>query len=90
MNELAPGLTNQPGTGPVSAAQAIVSFSHSGRSPNATEAFLRLRPGDQSMLTEYHKLYGTWLCLSRSRTSAHDGSRVRHERCLATGQGQSV
>jgi transposase len=29
--ELAPGLTSRPGIGPVSAAQAIVSFSHPGR-----------------------------------------------------------
>lgn len=31
---LAPGLTARPGIGPVSAAQAIVSFSHSGRCRN--------------------------------------------------------
>ena len=31
MDELAPGLTDRPGIGPVSAAQAIVSFSHPGR-----------------------------------------------------------
>jgi transposase len=31
VDELAPGLTNQRGIGPVSAAQAIVSFSHPGR-----------------------------------------------------------
>ncbi|MGH3501630.1 MAG: IS110 family transposase, partial [Nocardioidaceae bacterium] len=30
-DDLAPGLTSQPGIGPVSAAQAIVSFSHPGR-----------------------------------------------------------
>ena len=29
--DLVPGLLNQPGIGPVSAAQAIVSFSHAGR-----------------------------------------------------------
>jgi transposase len=29
--ELAPGLTSRPGIGPVTAAQAIVSFSHAGR-----------------------------------------------------------
>jgi hypothetical protein len=28
VDDLAPGLTNQRGIGPVSAAQAIVSFSH--------------------------------------------------------------
>ncbi len=32
--DLAPGLTAQPGIGPVSAAQAIVSFSHPGRCRN--------------------------------------------------------
>jgi transposase len=31
VDELAPGLTTQRGIGPVSAAQAIVSFSHPGR-----------------------------------------------------------
>ena len=31
VNDLVPGLTIQPGIGPVSAAQAIVSFSHAGR-----------------------------------------------------------
>jgi len=34
VDELAPGLTEQPGIGPVSAAQTIVSFSHSGRCRN--------------------------------------------------------
>ncbi|HSL08393.1 MAG TPA: IS110 family transposase [Pseudonocardiaceae bacterium] len=34
VDELAPGLTDQPGIGPVSAAQAIVSFSHPGRCRN--------------------------------------------------------
>jgi transposase len=31
VSDLAPGLTRRPGIGPVSAAQAIVSFSHPGR-----------------------------------------------------------
>lgn len=31
VNDLVPGLTERPGIGPVSAAQAIVSFSHPGR-----------------------------------------------------------
>jgi transposase len=31
VNDLVPGLTTLPGIGPVSAAQAIVSFSHAGR-----------------------------------------------------------
>ena len=31
ISDLAPGLTSRPGIGPVSAAQAIVSFSHPGR-----------------------------------------------------------
>jgi transposase len=34
VDELAPGLTSQRGIGPVSAAQAIVSFSHPGRCRN--------------------------------------------------------
>jgi transposase len=34
VNDLAPGLTDRPGIGPVSAAQAIVSFSHAGRCRN--------------------------------------------------------
>ncbi|MGH3837978.1 MAG: IS110 family transposase [Pseudonocardiaceae bacterium] len=31
VNDLAPGLTDRPGIGPVSAAQVIISFSHPGR-----------------------------------------------------------
>jgi transposase len=34
VDDLAPGLTDRPGVGPVSAAQAIVSFSHPGRCRN--------------------------------------------------------
>src|SRR5690349_14244920 len=34
VNDLAPGLIERPGLGPVSAAQAIVSFSHPGRCRN--------------------------------------------------------
>jgi transposase len=34
VDDLAPGLTDRRGVGPVSAAQAIVSFSHSGRCRN--------------------------------------------------------
>ena len=34
VNDLVPGLIERPGIGPVSAAQAIVSFSHSGRCRN--------------------------------------------------------
>jgi transposase len=41
VNELAPGLTSRPGIGPVSAAQAIVSFSHPGRCRHEA-AFARL------------------------------------------------
>jgi transposase len=41
VNELAPGLTSRPGIGPVSAAQAIVSFSHAGRCRHEA-AFARL------------------------------------------------
>ena len=41
VTDLVPGLTSQPGIGPVSAAQAIVSFSHPGRCRNDA-AFARL------------------------------------------------
>ena len=41
IDDLAPGLTDQPGIGPVSAAQAIVSFSHPGRCRNDA-AFAKL------------------------------------------------
>jgi transposase len=34
VNDLAPGLTDRPGIGPVSAAQAVVTFSHPGRCRN--------------------------------------------------------
>lgn len=40
-NDLVPGLTTRPGIGPVSAAQAIVSFSHPGRCRNDA-AFAKL------------------------------------------------
>ena len=41
VNDLVPGLTTRPGLGPVSAAQAIVSFSHPGRCRNDA-AFAKL------------------------------------------------
>lgn len=41
VSDLAPGLTSRPGIGPVSAAQAIVSFSHPGRCRHDA-AFARL------------------------------------------------
>jgi transposase len=41
VNDLVPGLTTRPGIGPVSAAQAIVSFSHPGRCRNDA-AFAKL------------------------------------------------
>jgi transposase len=41
VSDLAPGLTSRPGIGPVSAAQAIVSFSHAGRCRHDA-AFARL------------------------------------------------
>jgi transposase len=34
VNDLAPGLTSQPGVGPISGAQVVVSFSHPGRCRN--------------------------------------------------------
>ena len=41
VDQLAPGLTQRPGIGPVSAAQAIASFSHRGRCRNEA-AYARL------------------------------------------------
>jgi transposase len=41
VHDLVPGLTERPGIGPVSAAQAIVSFSHPGRCRNDA-AFAKL------------------------------------------------
>jgi transposase len=41
VSDLAPGLTSRPGIGPVTAAQAIVSFSHAGRCRHDA-AFARL------------------------------------------------
>ena len=41
VNDLAPELTTRPGIGPISAAQAIVSFSHTGRCRNDA-AFAKL------------------------------------------------
>jgi transposase len=41
VNDMTPGLTTRPGIGPISAAQAIVSFSHAGRCRNDA-AFAKL------------------------------------------------
>jgi transposase len=41
VSDLVPGLTSRPGIGPVTAAQAIVSFSHAGRCRNEA-AFAKL------------------------------------------------
>jgi transposase len=45
VHDLAPGLLSQPGIGPVSAAQAIVSFSHAGRC-RSDAAFAKLAGTD--------------------------------------------
>jgi len=37
LHVIAPGLTDRPGAGPVSAAQTVVSFSHPGRVRNDAE-----------------------------------------------------
>ncbi|MDQ4104273.1 MAG: transposase [Actinomycetota bacterium] len=59
VNDLVPGLTTRPGIGPVSAAQAIVSFSHAGRCRNDA-AFAKLAGtspiGASSGQTTRHRL----------------------------------
>jgi transposase len=59
VDDLAPGLTDQPGIGPISAAQAIVSFSHPGRCRNDA-AFANLAGASpleaSSGLTTRHRL----------------------------------
>ena len=59
LNDLAPGLTDRVGLGPVSAAQAIVSFSHRGRC-HSEAAYARLAGASpleaSSGRTERHRL----------------------------------
>ncbi len=51
VDELAPGLTNQYGIGPVTAAQTVVSFSHPGRCRN--EAAFAALAGTSSPVWEH-------------------------------------
>ena len=81
VNELAPGLLDQPGIGPVSLAQVICSYSHKGRIHSA-EAFAALAGTtpipDSSGNTNHYRLnhYGdrqlnhaiTTIVMSRMRT----------------------
>jgi hypothetical protein len=55
VNDLVPELTTRPGIGPVSAAQAIVSFSHAGRCRNdAAFATLAGTTPDRSLQRANH------------------------------------
>ena len=54
IDDLAPGLTDQPGIGPVSAAQAIVSFSHPRRCRNDA-AFAKLADTTAGALVEQRR-----------------------------------
>jgi transposase len=84
-DQLAPGLRERPGIGPVSAAQAIVSFSHRGRCRNEA-AYARLAGTSpleaSSGRTTRHRLNrGGDRALNRA---THDIARTRINHCPRT------
>jgi transposase len=85
VNELAPGLTDQPGIGPMSAAQVIVSFSHPGRCRNeaAFAALGGVSPIEASSgQTTRHRLNrGGDRALNRA---LHTIAMIRMSRCSTT------
>lgn len=85
VNDLAPGLTDQPGIGPISAAQVIVSFSHPGRCRNeaAFAALGGVSPIEASSgQTTRHRLNrGGDRALNRT---PHTIAMIRMSRCPTT------
>jgi transposase len=85
VDDLAPGLTDQIGIGPVSAAQVIVSFSHPGRCRNeaAFAALAGVSPLEASSgQTTRHRLNrGGDRALNRA---LHTVAMIRMSRCPAT------
>jgi transposase len=80
-DDLAPGLTDQRGIGPVSAAQAIVSFSHPGRCRNEA-AFAALAgsnpiPASSGRITRHRLNRGGDRALNKALHTIAN-SRMRH------------
>lgn len=85
VDELAPGLTRRPGIGPVSAAQAIVSFSHPGRC-RSDAAFAALAgtsplPASSGLTTRHRLNRGGDRALNRA---IHTIALTRMRRCART------
>jgi transposase len=90
VDNLAPGLTQQPGIGPICAAQVIVSFSHPGRCRN--EAAFAALPGvspleASSGRTVRHRLNrGGDRALNRA---IHTITCTRMRSCRRTAEGKT-
>jgi transposase len=85
VDQLAPGLTGRTGIGPVSAAQAIVSFSHRGRCRHEA-AFARLGgvaplPASSGRTTRHRLNRGGDRALNRA---LHDIAKTRMIHCPTT------
>lgn len=85
VEHLVPGLLTQPGIGPVSAAQAIVSFSHHGRCRNeaayAALAGTSPLPASSGKITRHRLNRGGDRALNRA---LHDITRTRIRSCEHT------
>jgi transposase len=85
VEQLAPGLTERPGIGPVCAAQVVVSFSHLGRVRNDA-AFAKLAgtspiPASSGQTTRYRLNRGGDRALNRA---IHTIAMVRMRSCTRT------
>lgn len=85
VDDLAPGLTDQRGIGPVSAAQAIVSFSHPGRCRNdaafAALAGVSPLPASSGRITRHRLNRGGDRALNRA---LHTIANTRMRDCPST------
>ncbi len=103
LHEIAPGLTDRPGVGPVSAAQIVVSFSHPGRerndaalagtSPLAASSGQRTRHrlnrgGDRALNRAVHTIALTRMC-SCPRTRSYVARRTDEGNTTRAGPRQS-
>lgn len=80
IEDLAPGLTDRPGIGPVTAAQAIISYSHPGRCRSGRTIRHRLnRGGDRNLNAAIHII-----AVARMRSCPR--TRAYHERRTAEGK----
>jgi transposase len=99
VDDLAPGLTHQRGIGPISAAQAIVSFSHTGRCRDEA-AFAALAgtnpvPASSGRVTRHRLNRGGDRALNRAihtiaRTRMRDCPTTRDYVARRTAQGKST